>query len=54
MELIPNGTLTPLTWLLNGTVLGHAARLQYSRELRRRWLREDSESEAKDGMRPAL
>lgn len=54
IELIPNGTLTPLTWLLNGTVLGHAARLQYSRELRRRWLREDSESEAKDGMRPAL
>ncbi|MFV0301201.1 MAG: hypothetical protein ACK5IP_10040 [Paracoccus sp. (in: a-proteobacteria)] len=54
IELIPNATLTPLTWLLNGTVLGHASRLQYSRVLRQRWLREDSESAAKEGMRPAL
>ncbi|MFV0292782.1 MAG: hypothetical protein ACK5II_06035 [Paracoccus sp. (in: a-proteobacteria)] len=54
IELIPNATLTPLTWLLNGTILGHASRLQYSRELRRRWKREDSESTEKDGMRPAL
>lgn len=54
IELIPNATLTPLTWLLNGTILGHASRLQYSRELRRRWAREDSESQAKEKMHPAL
>ncbi len=55
IELIPNATLTPLTWLLNGAILGHAARLQYSRALRRRWQREDSEALAKKaGLRPAL
>ncbi|WP_157935861.1 hypothetical protein [Paracoccus zhejiangensis] len=55
IELIPNATLTPLTWLLNGTILGHAARLQYSRALRRRWQREDSDALAKkEGLRPAL
>ncbi len=32
IDLLPNGTLTPLTWLMAGAVLGHAEALRAARE----------------------
>ncbi|TRW95778.1 hypothetical protein FNJ84_15485 [Paracoccus sp. M683] len=54
IELIPNGTLTPLTWLLNGTVLGHACRLRYTRNARRRWKDDRRDLSERTGLRAAL
>ncbi|WP_157994866.1 hypothetical protein [Paracoccus tegillarcae] len=53
-ELIPNATLTPLTWLVTGTVLGHACRLRYIRDARGRWKKRQEETPEKTGIRHAL
>lgn len=54
VEMIPNATLTPLTWLVTGLVLGHACRLRYVRDARRRWKKRQEELPEKTGLRAAL
>lgn len=54
VEMIPNATLTPLTWLATGLVLGHACRLRYVRDARRRWKKRQEELPEKTGLRAAM